>query len=165
MLDRVACEPPYKNPKISPQMFRTKIVHTSGKMFDFGGSIFSTFWGSRNIFNPCSHIEFNTQNPNPISKIAISFTKTPKKPKHFRKKRTLLGHFKNRKFSQKCEQFSYETFGGIFWDFCKEVHTRPGPTCAPYIYIYIYIYVYIYIKKKEIYIQDAHVGPVACELV
>ena len=44
MLDRVACEPPYKNPKISPQMFRTKIVHTSGIFFDFWGSTFSTFW-------------------------------------------------------------------------------------------------------------------------
>ena len=87
MLDRVACEPRYKNPKISPQMFLTKIVHTSGKFFDFWGVHLFDFLGSKNIFNPCSHIEFNTQNPNPISKITISFTKTPKKPKYFRKQR------------------------------------------------------------------------------
>ena len=71
--------------KISPQMFRTKFVHTSGKMFDFrgGGRLFS-IWGVENIFNPCSHIELNTPNPNPVFKITICFTKTQTMPKHFR---------------------------------------------------------------------------------
>ena len=44
---------------------------------------FSIF-GVEKIFNLCSHIESNTQNPNPIFKIAICFTKTPKTPKYFR---------------------------------------------------------------------------------
>ncbi len=47
-----------------------------------GGRIFRL--GSKNIFNLCHHIEFNTQNPNPTFKTTISFTKTPKKSKHFR---------------------------------------------------------------------------------
>ena len=55
------------------------------EIFRFWGVDFFDFLGSKNIFNLCSHIEFNTQNPNPILKITISFTKTPKKPKHFRK--------------------------------------------------------------------------------
>ena len=38
----------------------------------------------KKTFNLCSHIESNTQNPNPIFKIRISFTKTPKMPKYFR---------------------------------------------------------------------------------
>ena len=42
---------------------------------------------SKHIFKPCHHIDFNTTNPNPILKITISFTKTPKKQKHSRKKR------------------------------------------------------------------------------
>ena len=45
------------------------------------------FGGAKNVqntFNLCSHIELNTQNPNPILTISISFTKTPKTPKHFR---------------------------------------------------------------------------------
>ena len=63
-----------KIPKIFPQMFRTKIVHTSGNIFIFGKSIFSIF-GSKNVFNLCSHIELNTQNPNPIFKITIYYTK------------------------------------------------------------------------------------------
>ena len=36
-----------KIPQISPQMFSTKIVHTSGNFFDFEGSIVSTFWGRK----------------------------------------------------------------------------------------------------------------------
>ena len=68
-------------------MFRTRIVHTSGKLFDFLGVDLSIFW-SKNIVKPCSHIELNTQNPNPnpnpILKITISFTKTPTIPKYFR---------------------------------------------------------------------------------
>ena len=39
---------------------------------------------SKNVFKPCHHIDFNTTNPNPILRITISFTKTPKKPKYFR---------------------------------------------------------------------------------
>ena len=31
---------------------------------------------------------------------------------------------KNRKLSQKCEQFSYETFGGIFLGFLVPLHSR-----------------------------------------
>ena len=57
-----------------------------------GGRIFD-FLESKNIFNPCLYIEFNTQNPNPIFKITIPFTKTPKKPKHFRKRLTFFEIF------------------------------------------------------------------------
>ena len=73
-------------PKISPQMFRTKIVHTSGILFDFflgGGRLFRLL-ESKNIFNLCSHIELNTQNPNPIVKITIPFTKLPNMQKYCR---------------------------------------------------------------------------------
>ena len=73
-----------KIPKISPRMFRTKIVHTSEIFFDLGGGSIFRFWGSKNIFNLCSHIELNTQNPNPIFKITICFTKTPTTPTYFR---------------------------------------------------------------------------------
>ena len=49
-------------------------------------------------------MEFNTQNPNPILKITIPFTKTPKKQKHFRNKtiffRNILENFKNPTFSK-----------------------------------------------------------------
>ena len=47
------------------------------------GSNFFDFGGSNNIFNLCSNIELNTQNPNPIFKITIRFTETPKTPKYF----------------------------------------------------------------------------------
>ena len=40
----------------------TKIVHTSGKMFE---QMFE------NTFKPCSHTESNTQNPNTLFKITI----------------------------------------------------------------------------------------------
>ena len=56
-------------PKIFPQVFRTKIVHTSATFCDFFEKI------SRNTFKPCSHIESSTTNPNPIFKITIYFTK------------------------------------------------------------------------------------------
>ena len=85
-----------KIPKISPQMFRTKIVHTSGIFFDLLGGGFSIF-GSKSIFNLCSYIEFNTQNLNPILKITISFTKTQKMPKYFRNVGTLSKHRKYKK--------------------------------------------------------------------
>ena len=82
MLDRVACEPPQKYP---PKCFVRKLFTLLGFFSILGGRFFD-FLGSKNIFNPCLYIEFNTQNPNPILKITIPFTKTPKKPKHFRKK-------------------------------------------------------------------------------
>ena len=44
--------------------------------FRFVGGRCFRFGGSNNIFNPCSYIELNTQNPNPILKFAICFTKT-----------------------------------------------------------------------------------------
>ena len=85
MLDRVACEPPQKYP---PKCFVRKLFTLLGNVSIWGGRFFD-FLGSKNIFKPCHHIEFNSQNPNPILKITISFTETPKKPKHFRKKRKL----------------------------------------------------------------------------
>ena len=47
----------------------------------FLGGRKNSFFSSKNIFNLCSHIELNTQNPNPILKITICFTKTPKNAK------------------------------------------------------------------------------------
>ena len=89
MLDRVACEPPQKYP---PKCFVRKLFTLLGK-FSIWGVDFFDFLVSKNIFNPCLYIEFNTENPNPILKITISFTKTPKKPKHFRKKRKFCKYF------------------------------------------------------------------------
>ena len=135
MLDRVACEPPYKNPKqISPQMFRTKIVHTSGIFFDFGGVVFFDFLGSKNIFNPCSHIEFNTQNPNPIFKITISFTKTPNKPKYFRKKRTFSKQIKKLKF------YFVLCISSIIHIFIIFIFL--------YFYMFVFLYFYIFIYPE-----------------
>ena len=91
MLDRVACEPPQKYPS---KCFVRKLFTLLG-FFRFWGVDFFDFLESKNIFNLCLYIEFNTQNPNPILKITISFTKTPKKPKHYRKRRK-----KNRKISK-----------------------------------------------------------------
>ena len=61
----------------TPKILDTKIVHTSGKIVDFGGRHFR-FLESKNvekIFYLCPHIELNTQNPTPIFKIAIYYTK------------------------------------------------------------------------------------------
>ena len=71
-------------------------VRRKGKNFDFGGVDFFRFGGSKNIVNLCSHIELNTQNPNPKLKTIISFTETPKMPKYFRKFRKI----ENRRISQ-----------------------------------------------------------------
>ena len=66
-----------KKQKISPQMFRTKIVHASGTFFvKFQKSM------SKTILKPCSHIEFNTTNPKTVFKITTYYTKTPKTPKY-----------------------------------------------------------------------------------
>ena len=84
-----------KNPKnIPPNVLYENCSHF-WEFFRFLGVVFFDFWGSNNNFKPCHHIEFNTQNPNPIFKITISFTKTPKKPKHFRKKRNCSKYFGN----------------------------------------------------------------------
>ena len=49
---------------------RTRSVHTSGIIFDS--------FSSEDVFKPISYIQSNTQNPNPISKITIYFTKNTK---------------------------------------------------------------------------------------
>ena len=59
-------------------MFRTRIAHTSGKLFDI--------LPSKNIFKPCSHIQSNTQNPTPIFKVSIYYTKHTNMSKHIFKK-------------------------------------------------------------------------------
>ena len=72
------------NPKsISPNVPYENCSHF-WDCFDFWGVDLFDFGGSKNIFNLCSHIQLNTQNPNPISKIAICFTNTPNMPKYFR---------------------------------------------------------------------------------
>ena len=55
----------------------------------------------------------------------------------------------NRNKSQKCEQFSYETFGGIFLRRFTRDPVQHGRLIYTYTYTYIYIYIYI---KKNIYI-------------
>ena len=68
-----------------PKILDTKIVHTSGKIFVFWKSKISILWVEKCrffLFKVCSHIELNTQNPNPIFKITICFTKTQKMPKY-----------------------------------------------------------------------------------
>ena len=50
---------------LGSKILDTKIVHTSKKK-----EINIFFW-VENIFKPCSHIQKNTQNPNPIFKITI----------------------------------------------------------------------------------------------
>ena len=64
-------------PKLSKNSKRTKNgkSRTGGRFF--WGSMFFDFGGSKNVFNLCSHIELNTQNPNPTFKITICLTKTP----------------------------------------------------------------------------------------
>ena len=52
-------------------MVGTKIVHTSGTFL----KLFEKM--SKNDLEPCSHIELNTQNPDPIFKITIYCTKYP----------------------------------------------------------------------------------------
>jgi hypothetical protein len=93
MLDRVACEPPYKNPKNIPPNVSYENCSHFWDLFRFRGVEFLDFLESKNIFKPCHHIEFNTQNPNPILKITIPFTKTPTKTKHFRIKRNFSKYF------------------------------------------------------------------------
>ena len=56
---------------------RTTTTTTTGHDDDDDGKM------SKNIFKPCSHIEFNTTNPNTIFKITICFTKYPKSQNTF----------------------------------------------------------------------------------
>ena len=58
-----------------------KIPKVFPPIFDFSGVSFFRPFGSKNIFNPCWYIELSTQNPNPILKFTISFTKAPPKTK------------------------------------------------------------------------------------
>ena len=90
------------------------------------------FLGSKNIFNPCSHIEFNTLNPYPISKITISFTKH-KKQHTFEKNEKRNGNVQKSKISQNSFFYFVLCIRYIFF------------VLYFYIYIYIYIYIYLYI--------------------
>ena len=132
-----------KIPKISPPMFRTKIVHTSGKMFDFLGVDFR-FGGTKNIFNLCSHIELNTQNPNPILKFTISFTKTPTKPKHFRTFVFLWKIPKTQIFQKLIFLFgSMYTFHNSYFTFyffiLENSKNRTFPKTQNFIWYYVYV--------------------------
>jgi hypothetical protein len=119
-----------KIPKYPPKCFVRKLFTLLG-FFRFWGVDFFDFLESKNIFNPCLYIEFNTQNPNPILKITIPFTKTPKKPKHFRKKRKFSKYFgkfqKSKMFKNPKFYFAFSTRSTIhifklffiFLDFLK----------------------------------------------
>ena len=104
-------------------MFRRKIVHTSGKIFD-GVS-------SKNIFKPCSHIQKNTQNPNPIFKISIYSTDyTPnvkilskKQKKHVRKQMNKHEQTQNillfyNMYTFHNSYFVFFVYFCFFYDFC-----------------------------------------------
>ena len=71
----------YQNypPKCSVRKLFTLLGNVS-----ISGESFFRFWVSKQMFNLCSHIELNTQNPNLIFKITICFTKTPTMFKYFR---------------------------------------------------------------------------------
>ena len=56
-----------KSQKYPPKCFVRKLFTLLGK-FSISGGRFFDFLGSKNIFNLCSNIELNTQNPNPILK-------------------------------------------------------------------------------------------------
>ena len=124
--------------KISPQMFRTKIVHTSGIFFDFGGVVFFDFGGSRNIFNLCSHMELNTQNPNPIFKITICFTKTLNTPKCFR----TFGFFSR--------NFSKNIFFCIMYKLYNSIVVFLGEFCNFGILDFWDFYIYIYYTCRSL---------------
>ena len=57
-----------KNPKHLKKVIRAKIVHTSGTCFE------QISKHLKQMFKPCSHIEFNTTNPNPTFKISFFYT-------------------------------------------------------------------------------------------
>ena len=116
-------------------MFRTKIVHNSGKVFDFFGVETFRFLGSKNIFNPCSHIELNTQNPNPRFKIAICFTKTPKHQNACE----LLVFFLKSKNSHFLFCIMYKLYNSYFVFFRKFVNF----VILGFVYFCICIFIYI----------------------
>ena len=66
------------------KMLDTKIVHTSGKVFDFGGLETIRFVGSKNVeqylLSMFPYTE-NTRNPNLIFKITIYCTQYPQNAK------------------------------------------------------------------------------------
>ena len=100
-----------------------------GEMLDWGGGI----WGSKSIFNLCSHIEFNTENPNLILQITICFTRTPNMPKYF------LNFAKNRKIVKNKQLYFFSlyklhnSYFVMFWKFVIFV-------ILGFLYLYIFIY-------------------------
>ena len=65
-----------QNPRKSQKQWSVRKLFTLlGCFLNFFEKMF------KNTFKPCSHIELNTQNPNPIFKITICFTKYTKNAK------------------------------------------------------------------------------------
>ena len=88
---------------------------------------------SKNIFKPCHHIEFNTLNPNPILKITISFTKTPKSQNTF----DFLKFFGNFKKSQIFKNSNF------YFVLCIRSIIHILLFFIFYIFIFLYIYIFI----------------------
>ena len=130
------------------------------------------FLGPKNIFNLCSHIELNTQNPNPIFKITTCFTETPKMSKCFR---IVVKFWKTKKKSKFLYYYMYNLYNPlfvIFGSFVKIIEKQrprvnylrvvyrndraiklllPSKKTLAHIYIYVYTYIYIYIQIYRVH--------------
>ena len=80
------------------KIFRTKIVHTSGKI----GFVFRKV--SKHIFKISSYIQKDTQNPNPIFKVTIHCTKYAQNAKLIRQI-PQISNFLEQSTFQKCQFF------------------------------------------------------------
>ena len=112
-------------------MVSTKIVHTSGTFLETIENM------SKNAFNLCSHIELDTQNPNPIFKIKIYYTKHSQYAKILSNVWNMLEKFENNKnllFISLQLQIPYFILCILFFEilcFCN------------FVYLGIYTYVYV----------------------
>ena len=97
------------------------------------------YFSPKHIFKPCSHIQSNTQNPKPIFKISVYYTK------HTYNVKIHSENYENNRENKKPIFFKSLDFKmiSVLWRFSWPAFC--GPKILVYIYIFIYIYVHIYI--------------------